>query len=288
LADDDNDSPSSIGGGLPGFILPVITAVAALVAGAIVGAIAVWVLKPAQIVTNQVQVPRDLTQDELKLACGPLLDEMAANLDAANDKVTDLVGQVHEKETKVQELEDEMKRRGARGAEMKHELDAAKAELETVKAQLKQAIDEKEAVIVELKKTLVELDTSKAETKVAKTESLGHEWDAFLNQSQLDICEKGNRKKLGSCREDVTAVVATYRTKYEHCIKSGQEAPTLHEAAKDFTMPQFGEYLNQDDKFVKDWYVMLCDPTLPEASGFAETPSTPSGGIEDLDGEANP
>jgi len=287
VADNDDLDPSPMGSRLPGFILPVITAVAALGAGAIVGAVAVWVLKPADIVEKQVMVPRDLTADELKLACTPLLEEMASNLDAANDKVTDLITQVKDKEQKVTDLQDEMARRGAKGAELRKQLDDAKAELETVKAQLKQALDEKEQLVVELKQTLADLDTSRQETKVAKEDSLQNKWTAFVNESQLDICERGNRKKLGKCREDVIGIMEAYKGRYEHCIKSGQEPPSVKEAEKDMSsLPNFSEYLNQDDKIVKDWYIMLCDPNLPEAAGFADVhPTTPSGGIEDLDGE---
>lgn len=290
---EDTDDGLGRRGGVPGFILPVVTALAALVAGGVVGSVVVWLAKPPEIVEKQ--IPRELNPAELEAACAPFVAEVAANLQAANDKVTTLVEDVKAKEAKVQDLEAEMKRRGARGRELVKELEAAKAELEQVKQQLKQAIEEKEQLVVELKETLADLEEQKVETETWKQTAITNDWEAFLNQAQLDVCEKGNRKKLGRCREDVTAIVGTpeMKAKYEHCLKSGQEAPSLHEAGKDEQLPQFAEYLDQENKVVKDWYILLCDPTLPEAHTFAtgdgeDEPAEPPGdaalgGLDDPD-----
>ena len=272
----DNGHPAR---GLPPFILPVVTAIVALGAGTVVGGIVTWFAKPDQVV--ETQVPRELTTAELQGECSPLMAEMASNLDQAGEKVTDLVSQVREKESKVKELEAEMARRSERGAEIRKELATAKAELAEVKAQLETAIQEKEALVVELKKTVADLEQQKDDTRVAKEDSLSNEWQAFLNQAQLDVCEKGNRKKLGKCRDDVMTVLTAQREEFGHCVRSGQESPTLHEAAKDDVLPQFSAYLNEDDRIVKGWYVRMCDPTLPEAEGFGTT--AVSADIEILD-----
>jgi hypothetical protein len=266
-----NDEISGEGssGGMPPYVLPVVTALMALLAGGALGALVVWVVKQPEIVEKA--VPRDLTEAELTAACAPLVTEVAENLEAANDKVTTLVDEVKAKEARVQELEAEMKKRSARGAQLVKELEQARAELEEVKAQLKQAIEEKEALVVELKQTLADLDTQKEETRQAKVESIHNNWDSFVAESQLEICERGTRKKLGKCREAVTAYLdAEMKAKYEHCLKSGQEEPKVREAGKDEELPVFASYLDQENKIVKDYYVLLCDPSLPEAKGFAD------------------
>ncbi len=260
---------------LPGFILPALVAGFALVLGTLTGAVIVYVAKPAEVVEKE--VPRELTAQELDAACQPKVDEVTASLNQANDKVMGLVTEMRTKEARVAELEAEMVRRGKHGAELKKELEAAKAELVVVKQQLKDAIDEKERLVVKLKKKEVELEVSKEETREAREDALARRWEAFVNQSQLDICERGNRKKMGKCRDAVQLTLnADRKARFGHCIRSGQEQPSIAEAEKKVTsLPRFAEYLDQENKILKDWYIMLCDPSLPEASTFAAAPADP-------------
>ena len=89
-----------------------------------------------------------------------------------------------------------------------------------------------------------------------------------MHESQLAICERGNRKKLSNCREAVSEllVAANVQDSFRHCIRSGQETPLVRELGKDEAgLPQFSQWMNQKDRIVKGWYVHLCDPTLPEA-----------------------
>ncbi|MCA9494339.1 MAG: hypothetical protein KC621_30645, partial [Myxococcales bacterium] len=79
-------------------------------------------------------------------------------------------------------------------------------------------------------------------------------------------CEKGNRKKMGNCREAVLASLSTdtRQSKFAHCIRSGQAQPVVHERQGNGDLPDFSEMLNEEEKLVKGWYVEFCDPTLPE------------------------
>lgn len=267
MANNDEEEVRS-GPGVMGFLLPIATAVVALGVGALAGAAGAWMIKPAEIVEKV--VPRELTQAELEAACSPMVDKVVAELSQAQDKVTTLLDDVKTKEARVKELEAKAAKGAAAGAELRKELESARAELETVKEQLRVAIEEKEAILVELKKTVRALDVQKEETTVAKEDALDKGWDGFISQAQLDVCEKGGRKKMGKCREAVEAKLTPgVRSKYTHCLRSGQEAPSLAELMKDETLPEFAQYLDQEDKITKDWYIRLCDPSLPEAKGFA-------------------
>ena len=93
---------------------------------------------------------------------------------------------------------------------------------------------------------------------------------AFAKDAQIAICEKGNRKALGKCRETVQEKVRKYRVEFETCVRSGQAEPSLREADKGDELPEFAQWLDQDDKVTKGWYILLCDPSLPEAGGNAE------------------
>lgn len=275
------------GPGVLGVVMPIVTAGIALLVGVVVGGGLAWVVKPDTIVEKP--VPRDLTAAEADALCAPKIAAVTADLMKAQDKVTTLIDDVKIKEARVKELEDdiaERQRKGALAAEtykqLKAELDAAKGELATVKQQLETALEEKEELVVELKKTLKDLEVQKVETKVAQEDALTKGWTAFVGEAQLNICDKGNRKKLGACRETVVAKVEPFKPKFQHCLRSGQEMPSTHVAEKAEDLPQFSEYIDQEDKITKDWYVLLCDPTLPEAKGFAdeaasdEPPTRPS------------
>lgn len=272
---DDEGSGSSTGTTLLAVAAPFVTAGIALLVGIVVGGGIAWVAKPDVMVEKL--VPRDLNAEELTAACAPAVAEVTARLTQAEDKVTTLVSDVKTKEARVNELEADIEARKARGAaagaefaRMKEELAAAKAELETIKVQLVTAIEEKEAVVKELKATVKALDEQKIETKVAQEDALTKGWSAFMSGSQIEICDHGNRKKLGRCRETVEEKVTPFKAKFQHCLRSGQEMPSVHPVEKGVDLPQFSELIDETSNITEGWYVLLCDPTLPEAKGFAD------------------
>lgn len=286
MSDDDKDLHEDDGAPqtLATVVLPFATAIASLALGALLGGVVGWVAKPAGQL--EVQVPRELTSAELDAACAPSIAEHANELDEANTKVAVLTKDVSAKEAKVQELEAEMTRRSDRGRALVAELEAAKKELETVKAQLVQAEEEKVRLVEELNATVAKLEETEEKldeqvelTGLAKEDALTNKWYRFLNDSQLEICEKGNRKRLGKCRETILANLKEpgMQDKFAHCVRSNQAVPSVHELLKDEQMPQFAEFLDEEDKVTKDWYVLLCDPTLPEADDLLGEEHLPSG-----------
>ncbi len=263
------------GPGLISIILPFATALGAGCVGLLVGGIVGWVAKPAREVT--VEVPRDLNAEELLAACRPQVEEKAQEIVAANNKVNALEGTVQAKEARVAELEGEMAKRGERGSALVRELEAAKAELATLRTELATAVAQKvkleqelQITVAKLEETEVALADQKLMTDRAKEDALTNKYERFKNDGQLEICEKGGRKKMGKCREGVIAYLSTdvVRDKFSHCVRSGQAVPAVFEMEKGATLPAFATWLNQDDKITKDWYLLMCDPTLPESDGF--------------------
>lgn len=275
--DDGMDEPSRGGANM---MLPVATALVALLVGGGLGALGVaawWRASPPDVEEKIVQ--RDLTDAEIESLCNPFVTDTLAVLTEAQAKVSDLESQVELKEAKVVELEAEMKRRGAAGKKLWDELQAAKAEVETLREQLAVAIEEKEAALVELEKTVEQLRATEdelAETQgklsVAEGDVLDNRWKGFVQNAQLEICEKGRRKKMGRCRESVTAALnPELEAKFRHCVKSGQAVPGFFEVGKDMEeLPSYSQYLNEEERALKGWYVTFCDPTLPEAEDFTE------------------
>lgn len=269
-----NGSGSSATAGATGIVamvLPFATAIAAAVLGAIAGLIIGLVVKqPTEV---EVKVPRDMTAAELAAACAPDLESKVTELEAAQSKVAFLEKEVADRETRVQELEGEMKKRREGKSPLLAELEQARADLEEARAELEIARQEKEQLVVELTQTKEELAKTeqqlveqKEKTEVAKEDALVNKWYRFISESQLELCEKGSRKKLGGCREALQGTLMTNarRDKFAHCVRSGQAVPTVRELQKGESLPDFSEMIDEELKQTKGWYVLFCDPTLPE------------------------
>jgi len=221
------------------------------------------------------QFVENITEDEVKFGevCAPIIRETETEIATMNRKIETLETDIASRQAHVDELRSEMKRRAEGGKHLWKELKAAKEELAEVKQERDLLVVAKEQLVEQLTKTVEKLAVT--EEKLEETieiaeefryESIHQNFDRFVNEAQLQICERGNRKKLGKCREVVTNILTRpdVRGKFNHCLKSGQATPNVAELEPDTTMPQFSYFLNQEDRVVRDWYVHLCDPTLPE------------------------
>jgi len=291
--DFDLDEPEGEVAGKAGWVVPVLTVTAALAVGLVAGGVMSFLVFGRE--RTVIEVARDLSNEEIDALCTPFVDEAvvqaADDLTEAQSRVSTLQDDVFAKEREVADLEAEMTRRATRGRALVEELDAARAELTTLKSQLETAVAEKEELFQELRHTEQQLEQQVAQTTVAREDALSFKWTAFVGAAQLDICERGGRRKMGRCREVVEEILPTFRDRFEHCVRSGQEIPALVEAARDMVeLPMYGEWLDNENRVTSGWYVLLCDPTLPEAEGSAGAPvrappANPSGtfNFEDLD-----
>ena len=279
---DDFDTGSS----LASWVLPVATVFTALTVGLLAGGVLGFLIFRGG--TETVVVQQELTEAEINALCHPYVDEAvgeaADELTVAQERVSTLQDDVFAQERQVADLEAEMARRSERGrtlvaevAELRSQLDEARTQLTTLKGELAEAVEEKEELFVQLRYTEVQLADQRIETYVAREDALSFKWQTFLTAAQLEVCEKGGRRRMGRCREAVTTSLAIARTEFEHCIRSGQAMPSLQEAPRNTeTLPVFAQWIGQDSRITRDWYVLLCDPTLPEAEGW-DAPPLPRG-----------
>jgi hypothetical protein len=253
--------------------LPLMTGAVALAIGGLLGLAVGWVAKPAEKV--EVSVPRDMTAEELLAACLPAMQKNATELEEAQNKVVFLTKEVDDREARVVELEAEMARRSDRGRSLVAELEQAKRDLEEARAELEVVKADRERLVVELTQTKEQLaetegalTTQKGLTERAKEDALVNKWYRFIHTAQLEVCDKGGRNKLGNCREDLQAALMTNprRDKFAHCVRSGQATPMVREMSKGESLPDFSEMIDEEQKPTKGWYVLFCDPTLPEKS----------------------
>jgi hypothetical protein len=281
-----DDEPGAPRRGVGMTLLPFATAIGALLAGSIAGGVIAWVAKPPERL--EVPVPRELTLKEIETMCAPQVVEKAEELDKANERIASLSAEVKQKNVAVQNLESEMARRNDAGRSMTLELEAARHELESLKMELVVVQQEKARLQVELAETVERLgrteealDDQVRMTDRAKEDALVNKWYRFLNDSQLEICERGNRKRLGQCREIVMAELGStgVQTRFTHCVRSLQATPSVHEHEKGTTLPGFSRFINQEERVVKDWFIEFCDPTLPESDGFLDEEHLSGAGI---------
>lgn len=242
--------------------------------------------------TEPVEVVRAPSAEELSAACDGDLTAVKDELSTAQARVAELEREAATKQGRVQELEGRIAKGGEAGRAIREELAAVKAELAEVKEKLVVAEREKEELLVQLTQTQEQLAQTKVELAKtaeqrdeAREDALFNRWQKFVATSQLEICDKGNRKKLGGCREAVQAALESdpRRDAFAHCIRSGQAQPVVHELEKDAALPSYAEMMNEEAKQVKGWYVEYCDPTLPEKvdAPLAEShvpPTTPPQG----------
>lgn len=275
---DDEEGTEEESSGVMAMVLPFATATAALVLGAVLGVAIGWVTKPSEQV--EVQVARELTAAELAEVCAPTLEETVTELEEAQNKLSFLEDEVEARNARVKELESEVKRRGGAtttgGRNLSRELSQARSDLSEALEELEIVRAEKERLVVELTETKEELATTKTKlsaqvvkTERAKEDALVNKWYRFVNGAQLAVCENGTRRKMGRCRETVQASLMTNdrRDKFAHCVRSGQATPSVRELQKKEAMPDFSEMIDEEQRQTRDWYILFCDPTLPEKDG---------------------
>ena len=119
----------------------------------------------------------------------------------------------------------------------------------------------------ELDFQVVQSKKYKRKAKRYKMESTTNLWSAFLANAKVKICNRGSKRRHEKCHAAVEEALAnTMRARFTVCVDTYQSVPVLKKAEKRATLPRYGVKLSEDNKFTKKgWYVLFCDPTLPEA-----------------------
>lgn len=254
--------------------LPFAVGGVAMTAGVLMGAAAGFLV--GSHAPNTDAAVDTITADEIAFAqvCAPIREEAESRIGDLNHEIRSLELDIEQRQTRVAELEAEMAKRADAGRSVWKELQATKEQL-AIAMQQKESLEVEKAELVlaltrtekKLQQTEVALGEQVELTEHYRFESLDHNFERFVHESQLAICERGNRKKLGDCRTVVQGLLVDARVQdaFRHCVRSGQETPEVAELAKDVGLPDFANPLDESDRIVKGWYVQLCDPTLPEA-----------------------
>lgn len=297
--DEPQPPPSRVGGCL----VQAVTHAVAIALGAVIGIVGAGLLEKFENPELMNRPEGALSRAELiarldasEKAYADLLAEKTQHeesakteVEAANQKVGDLQTQVQKKQEEMAVLEAKVKKSAGKSAALKKELEAKQAELDSLQAQLTVALQEKAQLEADLQVSREETAQARTETQVARNETdvarnqtIDAKWVGFKSDAMVQICEKGNRNKLAKCRDAVTTALDSKRaTQFKHCLSSGQASPRLIAFDKkrdDPELPRWSEWMDQDSSFTADsWYIVFCDPTLPEAAVGSDDE-----GIQDL------
>ena len=259
-------------------------------AGGVIGYAGHAIFVQPEVIVPPPEIIKEVIDDEALMAlCAELTDSEKAKVIAVQEKVTSLQSQLTQKEEELANLKRENEKDETRQAAARKKWREMESEIASLRIQLAEAEAERNELRVELKQTLRDLDRQIAETRrykakaiQYKAESTANLWSAFNANAKVEICDRGTRKRHAKCHDSVNAALTRrINEKFQVCVDTYQAVPVLRQAEKGGSLPQFSEWLPDDNKFTKkNWYIMFCDPTLPEAedsdlvnSTFDDTPA---------------
>jgi|GEM_PF-7029407 len=222
-----------------------------------------------------------LEYNELYAHCEPLEGSERDMLISAQIKVDDLEGEIAVKEQEIADLEVKAKE----SVSLRKELIKQKTLLKGLKQKLQAAEQERTELIEKLEEALEDVSVAQGVAREAKRETMDERWERFQAETMLQVCDKGNARKLEKCRGVVRAAFSVDREqRYRGCVRARNSVPQLRQADKSMKeLPMFADWLDQDSKFTKNrWYFLFCDPTLPEA------PDTVEDEVRETVGESDP
>ncbi len=215
--------------------------------------------------------PADL---EALCATAPTTTDAVGRANAAQTKVSTLQGELDRASAELVELESALlagKTRDAAADRRKKELEGQIArlsgEVSTAAAERDAARAELEAALVKLDETQATAEAAQAEAELQRARASGNGWAAFRAEAQIQLCDRGGKRKHAKCHSAVTAALAPHEARFKACVDRGQATPELRERTEKSDKPAHYEDLDLRDAPVKgDWMVIFCDPTLPETT----------------------
>jgi hypothetical protein len=248
--------------------------VAGLLFGSMIGYVAYKAFNPPETIVAEPEIIKEeISIEELEELCAELTSAEKANVLEVQGKVRSLQEQLIEKEAELERLKKEAKKSGKSKDDAKKKWKEMEEEIARLQIQLASAEQERDDLKKELQQTLVKLDKQIKETKKFKTkakkykrESTQNLWSAFKAQAKVKGCNRGTKKRHSKCYEAFdSSLNSDVRSRFKNCVDSYQAVPVLKKQKRGEGLPKYSKHINQGNKFTKGWYVMYCDPTLPEA-----------------------
>ena len=257
-------------------VLPFAATVVSLVFGMFIGGAAVWIVKPEQ---RPIEYLKTASLAELQLVCEPVVEEQKSQLTKIKSEISVLEIEVADKEAQVASLREQLEGKGTQDtAAIERKLAKARGQLAEAKLELRLLAEVKEQLVEQLARTQERLAEAEEDlqqqatvTEVLRDENVDlqddvvvQRWFRLVNEAQLQVCEKGSKRKTESCRDAVRMELAKVKREFVHCIRSKQATPSVELLAKGKGLPHFARMLDQNNRYLAGYYLQMCDPTLPE------------------------
>lgn len=273
---------SSSGLPLPAVVVAVLAASAL---GCVLGFAARTMTAPPPPRPQPQIIRQELSAEELAELCEPEFKDERQSLIEAQTKVKSLESELDSKRAELAQLKADAEKASANREVAIKRWKEKEKEIEDLKAQLATAKTERDDIMVELQATIKELKTeitarkeAEAKAEYFKSESVAASWGGFVSTAKVEICDRGTRRRHDKCHEAVEAAMTpAIKDRYAVCVNSYQAMPVLKQLEKKEALPSFAERLPDDNKFTDGgWYILFCDPTLPESGAKPWQAAEPS------------
>lgn len=241
------------------------------------------------VITKEVQVEEkdaELTEEELARLCAGNVQEHKEGILDLQSKVKGLQSTLEEKEKELEDLRKESK--NGNTPQISKRQKELESELATLRVQLAATEQERDALRTELKQTLTKLDSQiretkkyKAKAKKYKRRSVQNLWKAFVADAKVQGCDRGSRRRHEKCWAEFNSVLndeSPHQQRFMTCVNTYQAVPVLRKAKLFEKLPSFATWLSGEKnkgKFIKGWYILFCDPSLPTNTEDPELNDTP-------------
>lgn len=234
--------------------------------------VAPLVAGPAEVAPPPSPPTLEMTDEELRIACLPVMRRTATSLTEVQLQVDALSVRIRDKESEVERLEAELRGTADDRNDLAGRLVAARDDLSELQGELDKATQVAASLDATLAETREILQTTRAalsvqqqRTRAALDDASAQRWAAFVGEAQLTLCKAGNR--LGTCRDVVETSLSRWERRYKDCVRSGAAVPQLRQLSPSEEMPSFAVMLDSSNVTTAGWYILFCDPSLPEAGG---------------------
>lgn len=255
-------------------LVALLTGLAVTLGGGALFLATTWKAEAPEEPVATVAAPAEDSSADLAEAAPPPPDPMQVATEA-QERVTRLQAELDEATARIEAFEADEAKDAERSAAARQRWREMEAEVARLQVALADATAERDALRTELASTLKQLDEQIAltarvekEREVWKKASTDNLWAAFVQSTKVKLCDRGTRKSMSRCQETVAAAFgADARQRFDHCVAARQSVPALVEVDRRSDPPAFSEPFPEGARQIdKEWHVVYCDPTLPEAN----------------------
>lgn len=259
-------------------VVPFMSTIVSLLFGMVIGGTIGWYANGEQGLGS---VMGGTSLADLRDVCQPVVAEQKTRLSEIREELTSVQGLVTMREAEVADLRAQLEQPGITieaAAELQEQLEVAsiglaeaKLEVSSLQRTKDKLVDQLAAAQARIEETEADLeaeaairDALQSERSTLVEQAITQRWFRMITEAQLDICERGGRRRTEACRAAVVNELKGIRRQFVHCLRSNQAVPSVQEVGRGDRIPSHAKLLDADDKFLSGWYVQLCDPTLPE------------------------